>query len=264
MTSITHLVEREAQAEQARGKADAKWRAAWWDTTTALGTITDRTALRNAVDIASVVLNLSRGYVQKRVKTGRVFRNWDLRDLPPRMAMEAAANQGSRDVGSLVASIKQAETDGISLREFRERLTGKAWADTPAGASKETIEQIVRANPAVAAQAVLGNSTAERAFHDAHHERLREQHPNILGPSPETAEGKGIRAGLADRNAAEEAISQPIYRAAVALQTVQSEWDLYAPGLSAGERAQVARTLRDIVVAAEALSLNLGLEEVSR
>src|SRR5262245_29259241 len=194
----------------------------------------------------------------RRTRTGRAFAELGFGGrltIQPRMAV-AVVEAGVEVTDRVLAEIQRAERDGMSLREFTAALTGRAWADTPEGASEATVEAIVTAQPEAAGRAVARNATALRATDN---ERVA-LNPTVLGRPPETADGKGMRARLDAANDAEARLSQPIYQAAVLLAGVSEVWDEVWPDLSEVERRQVDRTLGEVLVTIESLRMRLGLE----
>jgi len=258
MTSIEVLAQREANAESARGRADTAWREAWWATTLALGQITGRAAVGRAQRLVADATGNTLRWSQHRTRTGRAFAELGFGGrltIQPRMAV-AVVEAGVEVTDRVLAEIQRAERDGMSLREFTAALTGRAWADTPEGASEATVEAIVTAQPEAAGRAVARNATALRATDN---ERVA-LNPTVLGRPPETADGKGMRARLDAANDAEARLSQPIYQAAVLLAGVSEVWDEVWPDLSEVERRQVDRTLGEVLVTIESLRMRLGLE----
>lgn len=166
--NIRELAEREHRAEANKKDAEDHWRRTWWATTMALGKTDNKASRSEAVGIVEKATGQSRGWIQGRAKTGEAFMGFTLRSvgkLPPRMAVELARNK-VEITAEVIRDLLQAEADGMSLREFSSKLTGKAWADTPAGASEETIEQIVAAHPDVVGRLVAQHEDASQA-HDA-------------------------------------------------------------------------------------------------
>ncbi len=176
MTSIEVLAQREAQAEQAKGRADKAWRTAWWETTLALGKVTGKAATGNAQRAVADTLDQSLSWVRRRTMAGRAFDSLaGIHDAPTRMAVEVVS-AGIEPTAELVAEMIQAERDGIGLREFTANLTGKGWADTPEGASEETIEKIVEAQPETVARVVANNPKASEATDRAQMDKALSPH----------------------------------------------------------------------------------------
>jgi len=158
---IAMLAQREAAAETARSKADERWRTAWWALTLALGALPEgeKKKVGEAQALVREITGQSLSYVKRRTRAGRGFSTLKgTETLPPRMAVEVV-EQGIVPDAALVKRLLQAEKDGMSLREWSAELSGKAWADTPAGASAQTIEDIVAAQPQAVA-AVVGTKMA--------------------------------------------------------------------------------------------------------
>jgi len=182
---IKKLAEREKIAEANRKTADAEWRQAWWETTWALGGISDTLKRKAAVNmVAKVMGSKSSSYASSRARAGGILREAGIpkrkaSKMPPRMTLEVVRVKGQEITEELVDQVIQAEADGTTLRKFAEGLTGKAWADTPAGASPETSEQIVRSQPRLVGQLVAQHEEASRA-HDSevlsHHDRTGREH----------------------------------------------------------------------------------------
>ena len=134
ITQVTDLAKKEAAAETARGKADANWRAAWWKTTLALGSIpqSDKKAIGEAQAIVRDIVGGGVPWTSKRTRAGRCFvslkANETVLTLMPRMAVEAVES-GAEINAAMVKTILKAEADGVSIREFRESLTGKPWTN---------------------------------------------------------------------------------------------------------------------------------------
>lgn len=163
-TNIAVLAEREARAEAAKGKADLAWRKAWWATTVALGQIEGKGNIGDAQKIVRETTGQSVRWVSKRTVAGRRFMVLkDHETLPPRMAIEVSV-AGVEITETVVEQLIEAEKNGMSLREFTASLTGKSWADTPEGASEETIEKIVAAQPEVVARATGRQMASNHEF----------------------------------------------------------------------------------------------------
>jgi len=176
MVAIEVLAQREAQAEQAKGKADMAWRTAWWETTYALGSVSGRGVIGDAVAVVAETTGQSLAWVRQRRQCGVAFLTLGSKELPPRMACAVAQTPGIDVTADLVAQMIQAEKDGIGLREFTAALTGNAWSDTPEGASVETIKKIVEAQPEVVGRAVAHNDEAEKAYDRASVDRRLAPH----------------------------------------------------------------------------------------
>ena len=174
---IKKLAEREHLAEANKKDAEESWRRAWWQTTMALGAITDKRSQRNAVGVVAEVLGAkSRGWTNSRARTGEAFSELTLGAvslLPPRMSVELVRNK-VEITPAVVRDLLQAEEDGVSLREFSAKLTGKSWADTPEGASEEAIRTMIASRPELIGQLVAENTDASQAHDTAvlsQHER---------------------------------------------------------------------------------------------
>jgi hypothetical protein len=168
MTSIKVLALREKRAEADKRNAEDAWRRAWWNTTMELG----GTAYEDRATACALVVETtgqSKSWVNSRSRTGEAFLkvglNVYVHQLPPRMAVELVSKKVEL-TDEVVQNLKDAETNGMSLREFSASISGKAWADTPAGASKETIEEIVAKQPELVGQLVARHDKASRA-HDS-------------------------------------------------------------------------------------------------
>ena len=135
MTGIQRLAQLEAEAEQNKTKAEATWRKAWWETTLALGQITDRHAISEAQKLVAEVTGTSLRWIQDRTRTGRKLDPTlkIIRTLPPRITMECV-RKGVRIDNAMIDAMLEAERDGVSLREFSASLGGRGWSDTPGGA----------------------------------------------------------------------------------------------------------------------------------
>jgi len=180
VTSIEQLAQREAQAEQRKGKADKEWRAAWWATTLALGAIPrgDRKTLATAQEAVHTYTSQNLQYISKRANAGRALISLErdqLRLIPPRMAMAVVEAKLPVDAAMLARMVAADANPEIGLRDFVATETGKAWADTPEGMSRETITKIVAAQPELVADAVLRNERASNAVRAKHAWWDREQ-----------------------------------------------------------------------------------------
>ena len=186
---IAVLAQREARAEASKGKADAAWRSAWWATTLALGQITGKRAVGEAQAIIRETTGQKQDWVWKRTRTGRAFAGLGASEtLPPRMAVEIV-QAGIEVTESLAQQMIQAERDSVSLRDFTAGLTGKAWADTPEGASEATIEQIVKAQPERVGRAVAREPVAREAVHQETRRRYAQQAQEAGLREPEPMKG---------------------------------------------------------------------------
>lgn len=182
---IRKLAEREHRAEATRKTAEDAWRRTWWATTMALGATTTKPDRAEAVRTVEQITGRSRGYIQSRAKTGEAFQGLTLGAvglLPPRMSMELA--QAKVEITpAVVRDLLQADEDGVSLREFSAKLTGKAWADTAAGASEERIAEILSSQPEKVAEIVAADSELYKAVRDIHFKNTVDRHQRE-GTSP--------------------------------------------------------------------------------
>ena len=166
--NIRELAEQEHRAEANRKTAEEKWRKAWWATTLALGSILGKLEQRTAVTVVEETTGQSRGWIQSRARTGEAFQSMStsfVSQLPPRMAIELVRNKVEL-TNQVVTDMLQAEKDGVSLREFSSKITGKAWADTPEGASEDAIKKMIASRPELVGRLVAENQEASQA-HDS-------------------------------------------------------------------------------------------------
>ena len=176
MTDIRELAKRERRAETSRKTAEGKWRQAWWQTTLTLGSL-DRKARFEACSVVVKATGQSREWVLERARLGAAFYEagyHEITGLPPRMAVEMIRNKVEVN-DQTIATLKQAEESGMSLREYSASLSGKSWSDTPAGASKETIQEIVAKHPKLVAQIIT--DTPERRV--IVHQALASRYPTV-------------------------------------------------------------------------------------
>lgn len=165
MVSIATLAEREARAEASKSKADTAWRAAWWDTTLALGAIpqTHKKELGEAQAIVCEATGNKADHVKVRTRTGRTFGGIDPTEIPPTMAVEVV-KQGIPVTVALALAMVKAERDGMTVRDFiAAQPGGRYWSDTPEGASEATIQAIVQAQPERVGRVVARHPQAQRA-----------------------------------------------------------------------------------------------------
>lgn len=184
MTDIRALAEAEKQAEANRKNADAAYRKAWWSTSYALGGISDTLKRRAAVNLVSQITGTNSGYVTSRAKAATMLRNAGITKakaskLPPRMTLEVTRIKDIVVTQQLVNRVLRAEAGGMSLREFSRELTGKSWADTPEGASMETVQQIIASQPQLVGQLVAQHEAASRA-HDGEVLRKHEREGHLV------------------------------------------------------------------------------------
>jgi hypothetical protein len=184
---VAYAAQCERDAEGSRAEAEAAWRAAWWRTTMALGVPTYRPDVTRALDEAERVLGQSRGYISDRRSTGVVFGDLSIEQvqaLPPRLSMVWATQHAGQRAGSdVLAEVRQAETDGVSLREFAARY--KQTFERP---TTEQIVEAVRSSPE-AARAIARDDVARESVEEAGIEARAERRP----PVPEdiaTPEGR--------------------------------------------------------------------------
>jgi hypothetical protein len=166
--NIRELAEREHRAEANRKTAEEHWRRTWWATTMALGKTHTKPSRAEAVGIVEQATGQSRGWIQSRAKTGEAFGTFTLRAvsaLPPRMAVELARCK-VEITAEVIKNLLKAEANGMSLREFSRQLTGKAWADTPAGISQDALREVIASQPELVGQLVAQHHDASQA-HDA-------------------------------------------------------------------------------------------------
>lgn len=166
--NIRELADREHFAEANRKNAEERWRRAWWATTLALGAITTKAERAEAVTTVEEVTEQSRGWIQSRARTGEAFQSMPkarVSQLPPRMSIELVRNKVPI-TAVVVKDMLQAEKDGVSLREFSSRITGKSWADTPEGASEDAIKKMIASRPELVGRLVAENEEASQA-HDS-------------------------------------------------------------------------------------------------
>lgn len=159
---IERLATYEAAAATQRGKADAVWRSAWWALTLGLAEVpndgTGRPQLERVAQITGTTVNSvrNRGRLGRRLVTLGVS---NLDTLPPRMVLAIPAELLTV---ATVERAREAEAEGLSLREFSAALTGREWSDTAGGASAEKIaETLSKAEPEVIEKA-LGKLPAAR------------------------------------------------------------------------------------------------------
>jgi hypothetical protein len=179
LVAIEVLAQREKSAEASKRTAEEGYQEAWWNTTMALGQISDQRKRLDACDLVASTTGHSVKWTRDRAKTGRRFHEAGFRivkDLPPRMALELATSKHEVSEET-VASLRKAGKTGMSLREYSKSLTGKAWSDTPAGASAETIQAILSSHPEVVAQMVNDDPVMLRAVQEIHWDKVdKEQH----------------------------------------------------------------------------------------
>lgn len=189
---IKLLAEREARAETSRRTAEESWRLAWWQTTMALGAI-PRGELTEAFNVVGEITGQSRRWLSTRSLTGRAFREagFHVTSLPPRMSIEVVRNRVPI-TDEVVAMLREAETEGTTLREFAEQLTGRAWADTAKGTSAERLKAQAQADPEAIAKAVHENPEAMRVLEEYVFREKASQHHREATPT------KGLPGGSKD------------------------------------------------------------------
>ena len=177
MIAIEVLVAREKRAEANKRTAEEGYREAWWDTTMALGALTDRRERLDACTLVAKTLGQkSDAWSRDRAKTGKAFieANIPVHGLPPKMATVLALSK----VGvteETVAYLRKAEGE-MSIREYSRSVTGKSWSDTAAGASGEKIQEIFDAQPEAVAKMVADDPAMLKAVQKVHWDRLEEEH----------------------------------------------------------------------------------------
>jgi hypothetical protein len=117
---VRELAGREHMAETIRDRADANWRAAWWDLTLALSDVPAGDGdVTRAVTVAAKELGQTTKWLRRRRETGlRVdlsqLEGEKIHRLPPRLSVEWA---GPID-GDAADALLAAERDGVSLRDL--------------------------------------------------------------------------------------------------------------------------------------------------
>lgn len=171
LIAIEELVAREKRAEANKRTAEQSYREAWWDTTMALGSITDQ---KQRLDACKLVANAlgqkSDAWSRDRAKTGKLFREAGfmvVKHLPPKMATVLALSKAGV-TEETVANLREAEAKAMSLREYTKSVTGKSWSDTAAGASAEKIAEIFAAQPGAIAEMVVNDPVMLKAVQEVH------------------------------------------------------------------------------------------------
>jgi hypothetical protein len=154
--TIEELAQQESTATALRGRADRAWRSAWWATTLALGAyVKGSDDLGEAQRIVREVTGQSVQYVSERSSTGRLYVRLETNtEIPPRMAMEVVRQHITPTPAIIAEMLAIDEDPNRGMRDFYTYLTGRSWADTPAGMSPESIDKIVAAQPEAVAHAV--------------------------------------------------------------------------------------------------------------
>jgi hypothetical protein len=198
LASVKLAAECERDAEGSRAEAEAAWRAAWWRTTMALGVPTYRPDVTRALNEAEQILGQSRGYLGDRRATGVVFSDLSIDEvqaLPPRLSMVwAAQHAGQRAGADALAEVQNAETDGVSLREFAARY--KQTFERP---TTEQIVEAIRSDPEVA-QAIARDDEARETVEEAGIAARAERRP-ATPDALATPEGRADSAERARRGA---------------------------------------------------------------
>jgi preprotein translocase subunit SecD len=188
---VRELADREHMAETIRNRADANWRAAWWDLTLALSDVAGGDGqVKAAVRAAAEELGQSTKWLYRRRETGlRV--NLDqlegdkIHRLPPRLAVEWTGPIDAEAADTLLA----AEQNGVSIRDLaREQGTqptswqreGERTVPEPTPERRQEIAReemtrnptiirdVLRDDPAVRRTVqVQQNEDARRHLHDA-------------------------------------------------------------------------------------------------
>lgn len=126
ITPIEKAARQEQAAEKHRAQAEAAWRAAWWQTTLALGAPpdSDRQQVTSALDTAQRILGQSRSWLGSRRRTGRMLLTAApaaaVHQLPPRLAI--AYFDARADPVHAVRVLRDAEARQLSLRDFAAEL----------------------------------------------------------------------------------------------------------------------------------------------
>lgn len=222
LQNIITLAQEEAAAASSKNKADAKWRKTWWDLTIALGQLPKTGSGEQIKKVAEIVGQSIGGVNGRRQLGGRVLQLalQNIHGLPPRMMLAIPVSQFNLETVELA---REAEADGMSLREFNAMLTGKSWSDTPEGASKETIVKILEsASPTVLNAAAMDVS-------DAAFEKLNDAVVTAATPAQPVIEPSGVKP----------AYTPPAAKAAAAHK-----------GYEKVHEAKVAKTIADAIATA--------------
>jgi hypothetical protein len=187
LIDIKELAAREKRAEANKRNAEESYQEAWWNTTMALGSLTDQKKRLDACNVVANALGHSVKWTRDRAKTGKSFYEAGIlivKDLPPRMALELATSK--HEVNEVtVENLRNAGRTGMSLREYSRSLTGKSWSDTAAGASSEKITEIFAAQPEVVAELVANDPTMLKAVQEIHWQNVAEDRQGEIKPQLE-------------------------------------------------------------------------------
>lgn len=143
--------------------------------------------------------------------------------------------------------------------ERRDTLM-KAGKDAGMPSGSKVVD--VAANPKAMAAAIKADPQVEAAARealgqadDARHDRLR--------PGHGTPEGKAAQARMRNANDVADKITIPLGDACVVIQQIGREWDDNFHLLSENDKRVIARTINDIIVAAEAIRLHMEVGEMT-
>lgn len=158
-TALTRAINAEVAAEKAATQAETERRSTWWDTTWALATV-PRAEWGEAQALYVQRTGHSKLTADSRRRTGTRLDQTSLAGgLPqPRFGREAAEAIGKNggDVAEYVKLLRQAERDELSVREFRQLLTGKPWTNSPENLTEAdedaVLEKVARTRPAAVAR----------------------------------------------------------------------------------------------------------------
>lgn len=171
MTNLRRAAQAERAAERSAEEAQATYRQTWWNASWLLGVCPQdewTTARAEYMDLTGQVVS----HVNSRRRVGHRFSEETLASFLPagRLAIVAADALGrhatAEETAAMVDRMRQAETDGLSLREFSALLTGRSWtgaAENMTQAEQDhLVARVMRQRPEVPA-AVLAAEPTTRA-----------------------------------------------------------------------------------------------------